>query len=90
MILEKLSLVYSKPELSFVCFAFFETRFLCLTALAVLELSTGDQVGLELIEILLPLALKCWDYRPAPPHPVCGVLGIELKTSFKLGKHSTK
>ena len=46
----------------FVCFfgvvLFFETGFLCITVLAVLELAPVDQAGLELTEICLPL---CWD-----------------------------
>ena len=47
----------------FVCllFWFFEIEFLCITALAVLELALVDQAGLKLIEICLPLPPKCWD-----------------------------
>ena len=37
----------------------FETRFLCVTALAVLELFFVDQAGLKLTEIHLPLSPKC-------------------------------
>lgn len=31
------------------------------------------EVGLELLGILLPQHPKCWDHRPAPPHPVLSV-----------------
>jgi hypothetical protein len=34
----------------------------------------------QLLTILLP-PLKCWDYRHVSPHPVCRVVGIELKAS---------
>ena len=40
---------------------FSETGFLCVIALAVLELALVDQAGLELTEILLPLPPECWD-----------------------------
>ena len=44
------------------CFVlFFETGFLRVTALAVLELALVDQAGLRLTEICLPLPPKCWD-----------------------------
>ena len=39
---------------------FFETRFLYVTALAVLELAFVDQAGFELTEICLPLPPECW------------------------------
>ena len=43
------------------CFLFFETGFLCVTVLAVLELVLIDQAGLELTEISLLLLPDCWD-----------------------------
>ena len=39
----------------------FIVGFLCVTALAVLELALVDQAGLELTEIHLSLPPKCWD-----------------------------
>ena len=45
----------------FVCLFVFETKFLCVAALAVLKLALKDQAGLEFTEILLPLSSKCWD-----------------------------
>jgi hypothetical protein len=41
--------------------------FLCVIALAVLELFV-DQAGLQLTEICLSLPPLCWTYRHAPPH----------------------
>ena len=38
-----------------------EIGFLCVTALAVLELALVDKAGLELTEICLLLPLECWD-----------------------------
>ena len=43
------------------CCCCFETGFLCVTALTVLELALVDQAVLELTEICLPLPPKCWD-----------------------------
>ena len=43
----------------FVCFIFFETRFLCV-ALAVLELTLETRLAAN-SEILLLLPPKCWD-----------------------------
>ena len=44
------------------CFVlFFKTGFLCITALAVLELAFVDQAHLELTEIHRPLPPKRWD-----------------------------
>ena len=40
---------------------FFETGFLCVTVLAVLELAFVDQAGLELTKIHLPLLPECSD-----------------------------
>lgn len=42
------------------CF-YFETEFLSVTVLAVLELSLVDQSGLELSKIPLSLPPACWD-----------------------------
>ena len=44
----------------FFLLLFFKTRFLCVTALAVLELAPVDQDGLELIEICLYLTSEYW------------------------------
>ena len=48
---------------------FFETEFLCSTALIFSETCFIDQAGLELTEIYLPLPPKCWDQRCVPPLP---------------------
>ena len=46
---------------SFFCFVlFYQTGFLCVTALAVLELILVDQAGFELTEVCLPLPPECW------------------------------
>ena len=42
----------------FVCLFVFETKFLCVALVSVLELALVDQVDLELIEICLPLPPK--------------------------------
>lgn len=47
-----------------------------------------DELGLEL-QILLPLPLKCEDYRHALPCPLYAVLGIKSRGSHMLGMHST-
>ena len=39
----------------------FETGFLCVTTLAILELALVGPAGLELAEILLSLPHECWD-----------------------------
>ena len=50
------------PLSSFCCCCFvFETGFLCVTVLFVLELALVDQAGLEITETCLPLPPKCWD-----------------------------
>lgn len=36
--------------------------------------------------ILLPLSLKCWGYKPEPPHPVSVLLGTRVLCMP--GKHS--
>ena len=46
--------------LCFVCFCFFEIRFLCVV-LAVLDLALVDQAGLKFTEIYLSLPPECWD-----------------------------
>ena len=45
----------------FFRFCFFRTGFLCVTALAVLELALIDQTGLKLTEVRLPQPHECWD-----------------------------
>ena len=45
----------------FVLFLVFETQFLCVTALAILDLALVDQAGFEFTEIRLPLLPECWD-----------------------------
>ena len=40
---------------------FLETGFLCVRALAFLEIALVDQAGLEFTEICLSLPHKCWD-----------------------------
>jgi hypothetical protein len=44
----------------FIYFVFSRQGFSCV-ALAVLELNSVDQAGLELTEICLPLPPECWD-----------------------------
>ena len=47
--------------LLFWFFGFFETGFLCVTVLTVLELALVDQAGLELTEIPPASASEYWD-----------------------------
>ena len=44
----------------FACL-FFETGFLCVDLVPILELALVDQAGLELTEICLLLPPQCWD-----------------------------
>ena len=46
---------------TFVCFLFLRQGFSVTTALAILELSFVDYVGLEFTEIYLLLPPKCWN-----------------------------
>ena len=55
------------PNTFFVLF--FETGFLCVTTLVVLELALVDHAGLELTEIRLPPPPKCREERYVPPLP---------------------
>ena len=57
----RLSLKPDRPCLFYCLFIYFETGFLCETALVVLELAFVDQAGLELTELQLLLPTKCWD-----------------------------
>ena len=58
-------------QISFLAYTFFfsQTGFLCVALEPVLELALVEQAGLKLTEIRLPLPLKCWDLRRAPPPP---------------------
>ena len=53
----------TKTTLPLTIFDFFETEFLCVTVLAVLELILIDQVSLKITRGPFTSDPKCWDYR---------------------------